>query len=270
MASVNNASGVYTTLGYNFSDPNGYVTNLSDSTQTHLSNQPAFISSWQAQDIVSGLASNNTNYYQNPVSDIVNKLKTNVTLISTVITSNDVTSLSDVANIANSLIITTTSFLNHTNRISGVTVFNGDTTVPYYTTAMSYGKTAMYIVNQTDGISNNSPILGSFTSLLVTPQINVYSNIVTTSANTITYSISGSSTSLTTNQINKIYSDLSNTNTFLTNQQNSDVTFFTNLQTMVNNYNNVRQFSNLGDTANYLLTNFIGTPHLVTNLKNTS
>jgi len=270
MATVNNASGVYTTLGYNFNDPNGYITELSDSTQTHLSNQPAFISSWQAQDIVSGLASNNANYYQNPVGGVISLIKTNADLISTIITSNTVASLSDVSDIANSLSITASSFLNHTNRISGVTTFAGDTTVPYYITAMSYGKTAMYIVNQTDGISNNSPILGSFTSLLVTSQINFYSNTVSFAANTITTGVSANTTTLTVSQINQIYSDLSNTNTFLANRQSSDVTFFTNLQAMVNNYNNVRQFSNLGDTANYLITNFIGTPHLVKNLQNNS
>ena len=51
MALVNNASGVYSTLGYNFSDPNGYVLNLSANSVAHLNAMPAFIESWQAEDI---------------------------------------------------------------------------------------------------------------------------------------------------------------------------------------------------------------------------
>jgi hypothetical protein len=51
MATVNNATGVYATLGYNFSDPNGDILNLSANTVAHLNSVPAFIESWQAQDI---------------------------------------------------------------------------------------------------------------------------------------------------------------------------------------------------------------------------
>jgi len=264
MATVNNASGVYSTLGYNFNDPNGYVQIYSPTTQKHLNSMPAFIAPWQAQDAASGRATNNANYFQNPTTNVINTISTTAANISSFITVNGITSLSNVANIANSLITTTSNFLSHTNRISGVTVYAGDTTVPYYTTAMSYGKQAMYIVNQTDGIINTSPMLGSFTSLLVTPQINANSNVITSEANTILNNYA----SLTTPQINQIYNDWSNTNTFLTNQQNADVGYFNNLQTFINNYNTTRQFSNLGETQNYLITNFIGTPTLVYNLQN--
>ena len=65
MALVNNATGVYATLGYNFNDPNSDVINLSANTVAHLNSMPAFIETWQAQDIA-----NNTvgGYYQNPVA----------------------------------------------------------------------------------------------------------------------------------------------------------------------------------------------------------
>jgi hypothetical protein len=268
MATVNNASGVYSTLGYNFSDPNGYVKLYSTDTQQHLNSMPAFIEPWQAQDASSGRATNNANYFQNPTKNVITLISTTANLISSIITSNGITQLANVANIANALISTANNFLAHTNRISGVTLYAGDLTVPYYTTAMSYGKQAMYIVNQTDGIINTSPMLGSFTSLLVTPQITANSNVITSRANTIINSISGNTSSLTSNQISQIYSDWSNTNTFLTNQRNADINYFNNLQAFINNYNTTRQFTNLGETQDYLITNFIGTPSLVYNLQN--
>ena len=46
MALVNNATGVYATLGYNFSDPNGAVQTLSASTQAHLNTIPAMAVSY--------------------------------------------------------------------------------------------------------------------------------------------------------------------------------------------------------------------------------
>jgi len=73
MALVNNASGVYTTLGYNFSDPNGAVQNFSANTQSVMNQLPPIIQAWQAQDIA-----NNTvgGYFQNPVATSVNNIIT--------------------------------------------------------------------------------------------------------------------------------------------------------------------------------------------------
>ena len=43
-------------------------------------------------------------------------------------------------------------------------------------------------------------------------------------------------------------------------RQSSDVTFYTNLKNMVNNFNIVKNYSNLGETEKFLIQNFIGTP----------
>ena len=264
MASVNNATGVYATLGYNFSDPNGDVVNLSANAIGHLTAQPAFISSWQAQDIASGSIGG---YFQNPVSNYITTISTTASTISANIAAANCATLANVATICNTVVATCSSFTAHTNRLSGVTPFTGtDSTNPYYTTAVSYGKTALYITNQTDGITNTSPILGSFGSIFIGPQINNQSNTIYPYIALVGGSMTGNTTSLTTAQINQIISDMSNTNNLMANQQSADITFYGNLQTFTNNYNSVRQFSSLGETQTYLLNNFIGTPKLVTRL----
>jgi len=168
MASVNNATGVFATLGYNFSDPNSDVINLSANTVAHLNSMPAFIETWQAQDIA-----NNTvgGYYQNPVNSNTSSIITisqTMIIVANTGASQNIANCNLIITAANGLYNNTSSFLAHTNRISGVTPFVGQDVVnPYYDTAMGLGKTALYITNQTDNITNTSPILGSFTSILI-------------------------------------------------------------------------------------------------------
>jgi hypothetical protein len=258
MASVNNATGVYATLGYNFSDPNGDVINLSANTVAHLNSMPAFIDTWQAQDIA-----NNTvgGYYQNPVASNVSSI---ITISQTMITVANTGASQNIANCdliitaANGLYNNATSFLAHTNRISGVTPFVGqEIDNPYYDTAMGIGKTALYITNQTDNITNTSPILGSFTSILIGPQIATANTTLNSDLIVLTAGVTANT--LTETQISQILSDISNTNTLLVTRQSADVTYYGNLRTFVDNYNIVKKFTNMGETETYLVNNFVGT-----------
>jgi hypothetical protein len=258
MASVNNATGVYATLGYNFSDPNGDVLNLSANTVAHLNSMPAFIDTWQAQDIANNAVGG---YYQNPVasntSSIITISQTMITVANTGVSQNIANcNLIEVA--ANTLANVATSFLAHTDRISGVTPFVGQDVVnPYYDTAMGLGKTALYITNQTDNITNTSPILGSFTSILIGPQVNSANITLTNTLVTLTNGVTANN--LTEAQISQILSDISNTNTLLVTRQTADVTYYTNLRSFVDKYNSVKKFSNMGETETYLVNNFVGT-----------
>ena len=258
MALVNNATGVYATLGYNFSDPNGDVLNLSANTVAHLNSMPAFIDTWQAQDIANNAVGG---YYQNPVASNTSSI---ITISQTMITVANTGASQNIANCdliitaANNLYNNTNSFLAHTNRISGVTPFVGqDVENPYYDTAMGLGKTALYITNQTDNITNTSPILGSFTSILIGPQVD--SANVTLANNLVTLTDGVAANNLTEAQITQILSDISNTNTLLITRQNADVTYYTNLRSFVDKYNSVKKFSNMGETETYLVNNFVGT-----------
>lgn len=258
MALVNNATGVYATLGYNFNDPNGDILNLSADTVAHLNSMPAFIDTWQAQDIA-----NNTvgGYYQNPVASNTNFIITNAQTMMTVAntgSSQNIANCDLIESAANALSIVAQSFLDHTNRISGVTVFTGQDVVnPYYDTAMGLGKTALYITNQTDNITNTSPILGSFTSILIGPQVGTANT--TTSNNLIVLTNGVTANNLTETQISQILSDISNTSTLLSTRQSADVTYYGNLRNFVDNYNTTKKFSNMGETETYLVNNFVGT-----------
>ena len=269
MATVNNASGVYATLGYSFSDPNGYVEPLSANAVGHLEKQPAFIQTWQAQDIANNAVSG---YFQNPVLTYVNTILTTANTIAANIAVSNCAALATAQTACLALSATAVAFNAHTNRLSGITPFSGeDVTNPYYETAISYGKTALYITNQTDNITNTSPILGNFGSILIGPQISNQSNTIYPYITLIGSSLSGDpgvgqNTSLTVAQINQIVSDISNTNTLLSSQRSKDVAFYGNLKTFSDKYNTVRQFSSLGETQTYLFNNFIGTNKLITRI----
>jgi len=263
MSTVNNATGVFATLGYNFDDPNGKVTTLSASAQTHLESMPPFITTWQAEDI-----KNNDigGYYENPLAtDLINLANTSLTILYNC-RANGLSNLSftsrDLANTAN-------TFLEHTNRLSGVTSFLGEDQVnPYLDQAISYGKTALYITNQTDSIKNTAPILGSFTSLLIGTQLKANLNTIIaisqeidnslvnrTNANTI-------SSNLSPAQVQTINLTMQAANTFLNSRINSDINYYGNLKNFIDRYNQTKKFAKLGETEQYIYMNIIGTDKL--------
>jgi hypothetical protein len=273
MAQVNNATGVYSTLGYNFTDPNGTVQQFSANTQAVMTQFPPLIKSWQAQDIANNSVGN---YFQNPVATSINNIITvsnQIYILANSVYGNANSSYSGTANLssliptAQTLNITASSFLVHTNKVSGVTSMNGatDTNVnPYYQTAVNYGKQAVYLTNQTDGVVNNSPIMGCMTSILIGPQISANSNTLSSDYIILTSGISGNT--LSNAQVTQITTDMTNLNTLLSTRQTSDVTFFGKLQTLVNNYNTTKQFANMGETETYLVNNLIGTASLVSKI----
>jgi hypothetical protein len=109
--------------------------------------------------------------------------------------------------------------------------------------------------------------MGSFTSILVGPQI--YANANTTVADSITLNqvIAGNVSNTATNtQIAQIQTDLANINSHLSGRKSNDYTFYTNLKAFTDNYNTVKQFSNMGETQQDLIQNYIGSDKLLTRL----
>jgi hypothetical protein len=266
MTTVNNATGVYATLGYNFNDPNGDVSTLSSDAQNHLNSMPPFITTWQAQAIVSAGtgAISTSGLYQNPVATAITSIWNTANSIIAIAAGNSDNS-NTLINTAISLASTANSFMWHTNRLSNLVAFDGtDTVNPYYSQAISYGKTALYVTNQTDAITNTSPIMGSFTSLFIGPQLNANSVIVSTDYTT--YQTGIQNDTLTLAQYTKIENDLNTAALLMSTRKSADVTFYTNLKNMVNNYNTLKQFNNMGESQSYLVNNFIGTPSLVSKI----
>lgn len=273
MAAVKNATGVYATLGYNFSDPNNNIQTFDANTQNNLVQFPPLIQSWQAQDIASNSVGG---YFQNPVADYINTIITvsqQIFVLANSVSGNANSSYSGTANLtsiipaANNLVIDASSFLVHTNKLSGVTSMTGQTDIqinPYYQTAVAYGRQAIILTNQTDGIVNNSPILGCMTSILIGPQLSAYANTLSNDLIILTNGITGNT--ITNAQVTLITTDLTSTDSLMATRQSSDVTFFQKLETLVNNYKSTQQFSNMGDTETYLCNNLVGTPKLISRI----
>ena len=273
MASVNNATGVYGTLGYNFSDPNGDIMNFSSNTVAHLNSIPALLTSNQAQVIVASGNSpiNLSNFYQNPLANVIititntaNSFISNTSSISNTYPNFNV--FVNLVNTAIHLVNVANSFLYHTNRLSNLIPFDGtDSVNPYYKQAIAYGKIGTYITNQTDNVQNTSTILGSFTSLFIGPQLNSNSSIISTDY--INYQTNVTANTVTLNQYTQIANDMNVIVTLMSTRQAADVTFYTNLKNMVNNFNTARSFSGMGESEKFLVTTFIGTNNAI-NLMN--
>jgi hypothetical protein len=291
MAQVNNATGVYNTLGVNTSLLGDSLTNYTPDVQKQMTSLPPVITSWQAQDIA-----NNTvgGYTQNPVlpsiqllSDAANNMLSYTPVISS---SGEIDALfnsiytdSQYLSIGNESVLTQNAqtFLYHTNRLSGTRIAQDDATakidstnLPYYSVAIQTAKTASYIVNQTDGVANNSVMLSCFTSILAANQFIQLANTVSHGANTLIASLyyvapgegAGSDyyrSNISLPVITQISNDFANSVNLMMERETADITFYVNLKNLISNYNTTKQFTNMGETEKLLVNTFIGTPKII-------
>jgi hypothetical protein len=148
---------------------------------------------------------------------------------------------------------------------------NTDTILlPHYESAIGVGKIIMYLVSQTDGISNNSPLIGSFTSLFTGNTLNTYYTTIQNYANTVANSIYTQTgnyySNLTSTQVSTISSKLIEITTFMNTKNTADVNFYINSQAVLADYNSLKGFSNMGQTQEDLINNYIGTPKLLSRI----
>jgi len=269
-------------LGYNYSDPHGDITDYSANTIEHLESLPSIIEDWQTQDISDSSVSG---YYQNPLGAVSTTISVTASAMYSTMNSNvsyGVTGvaavMANVKNVTSSLYTAATNFKDHTDRISGVTSY-GDyiteagssiaSTKPFRETIKGFSKLLVYLIYQTDGISNTSIINGSQTSLFTGPEMNVYSNTIQTYSNTINASIDvtpNGNSNLTLSQANTLYSGISDMVTFIDTRRTHDETFFTNMKTMVSDYQKTRQFTNMGSAETEMLNKYTGTSKLLTRI----
>jgi hypothetical protein len=269
-------------LGYSYSDPHGDVTSLSTDTIEHLDSLPPIIEDWQSQDIAD---SNVGSYNQNPLGSISTSIATSANAILNVSSTIEICTnagvsavIANIANSANNLITTANNFKDHTDRVSGVTSYADyiteatssiASTKPFKDTIKGYSKLLMYVIYQTDGISNTSIMYGAQTSLFTGPEMNVYYTALSTYANIINSSISYTpnvTSNLTSTQANTIYAMIANTASFIDTRRTHDETFFTNMKNMVSDYQKTRQFSNMGESETDLVNNYTGSSKILTRL----
>lgn len=273
-------SGIYSLLEFNYSSDK--IQNLSDGAIKNLQLAPKLIQPWQEDAIVSN---NTTGYFQNPVANSANSLIANCQSI--IISCNGIVELVGI-NVLATTIATTSGpqFLAHTDRISGISdpaeVDNlgnlvGDPSKPYYDTAIGVGRTLMYLTYQTDGIVNNSPMLGAFTSVLAKDEFNDLYTTVSPYANTIAQSITSvpiinvetslvdgyaNTTNLTFGQISSIQANLSSILLLMDTRRTHDENFFEKSNKVMNDVSKMRKFSDMGESQKYLVENFIGSDNL--------
>jgi len=288
--------GIFDRLQYNFETTGNSIFELSSNTQSFMNTVPSLLTDWQQEDIANDDVGG---YFRNPVSTVTQNIRNTCNTLVSLLSSNPSTNTDAVTGTTGAIttLFTTINtqsanigsnngglFIAHTNRISGVTPISAspetgtDTALlPHYETAISTGQLMMYFTNQSDNISNNSPIMGSFTSILVENELNsLYSNIssyYTTISNSITITGTGISpdnyvrtSNLSLSVVQNMANNIQTIETTFSVRRDHDEKFYTNSRTVVDEYSQLRIFNNTGATANNLLHNYIGSDKLLTRL----
>ena len=279
---------LFARLGFNYTDTNSDITPLADDVKKTLDIMPKMLQDWQVSDLSANTANG---YFLNPcanvTSNIWNVSNTLVSVTNELTGTGNLTGLwaqinSTLNAISNNVTSNTQAgdFLAHTNRISGVISFqtsvNENTeNLPFYDTAMQTGKALVTLIYQTDGIQNNAPIMGNFTSLFVANTLsglyNTINSYVTTVNNSI--SISGgppptpyiNTSNLTFNTVNAIATSANSINSTFYTRRTHDEDFFKNSTQLLLDYNKVNGIGT-GSSEQYLIKNYIGTDKLKSRL----
>ena len=259
--------GIFDKLGFPPSLSANTIT-YSDSTIKSLNSVPALLTDWQMEDIATG---NANGYFINPANSSINTINTQFHLISTI--SINVDGLENILLASNNVIESNniTDFLDHTDRLSNVKDPSVDADLPHYQTAIAAGKILSYLLYQSDGISNNAVFIGNFGSIVTYNTVVNYATTVTNDRILIQNSIvedliSGNYSTLTTEQKTAITSNITSLNNFIYTTMTSDKNFYANCRNIISQYSTTREFNGLGESQNYLINNFIGSPKLLSRL----
>ena len=262
---------IFARLGFNFPEASGNdIITFDSATTQSLNALPKFAETWQYDAVANGQT---TGYTQNPVQSITNTIiSTAQTILSNTIV---VPGLSSINTAANNVIYEGAKFRSHTNRLSGTEEMTANTAeLPTLDSALAAGKSLVYVINQYEGVNNNAPIMGSFTSILIEDSLaNSYSNIKGFSANianSISYDVL--SETFVSNLSAETISTMSNTltsiyNLFLT-RRTHDENFYANSQTVLSDFKRMQRYSlsTMGSTETNLYTNYIGSANLTVHI----
>lgn len=266
-------SSIYGRLGFNFNTSNFHGDDqLTTGAQNYLKNSNIRLNQWQINDI----ATNSVNgYYQNPYTSQLNALT--IVLNNFIANCNtSVVTFTNAPDVANSVVTYASaaissigSFITHTNNLSGVTNSSNTAQYPDLNSGLAIGRQVLTLTAQADGVQNNTPVLGNFTSLYIANDVTQISTTVTNDYNILSASfyISGGNTAtdISNTQLSLIASDIQSISTLLDGRRNADVSFYQNSLAVVSDYAKISTFSNVGATQNSIL-NIVGTNKLLTDL----
>jgi hypothetical protein len=287
------SSSIYARLGFDSTNPiaNSTIQPLSDDVLAQMKLMPAWLNAWQTKDVAE---SNTSGYFQNPLigtiasansvaNTMMSMVANNVSITGstssiTTLLANTMTNAKSIGYSNTELSITSEcdTFLYVTNRQSNVVPMDSNITIPHYQTAIGFGKMMMYLTNQSDGIQNNSPLLGSFTSLYsqntldalianTTPLLVILQNsishsvIISPPSESYSSNISLSDAQSLDTNMAAIYNTMYRCRT-------SDTSFFQNCSLVLADYSKASQFNSTGQTENQLIQERIGSPKLLSRL----
>lgn len=284
-----NSPQVFSRLQFDFTFPDPSVIELSESAKEHLRRTPKFLKDWQAEDMRNN---NAKDYYKNPVGDAIDYVKT---IADKIVKSSEyptqnyvynvnyfynsspniVSGLEDVHESANVLSYYAGSFKLHTDRLSNVVgVEVGEPPDPHYLTCSALGRSVLYITNQTDGIEDTRPVLGSFTSLFVADTITDLSSTIIDYPDLIESSISSSegtdqdgnsvtiyTSNLSFQECSTIINDLNAISSFIGNRMAHDKRFWENSKKIHEEYSQFKVMNEEGESQKKIIK-LIGTDKL--------
>lgn len=272
---------VFNRLSFNFDTSKfGEGVKLSQGTKDFLNTSPIVLTTWQKSDLANGTILI-TNYYKNPVMNVLNQLKSNVynvyNTFSSIYVFDSLSSIqaNTILNETSNLIIQIDMMKSHTNNVSGVTSSYGDTVentttvieYPDYEKAIGLGRDLVMLLNATDGIQNATPVLGSMTSLFVKQEIESNSSIMvsanTSLNNTIRFVIAGEETNrysnITVTAANTLLQQIQTANTLIGGRRTHDWNFYREGLKLMEDYTRITKLEDVGQVQEYLIKNLIGT-----------
>ena len=245
---------------------------LSDRAQAFLNTGPIKISSWAASDLANG-AVTRSDYFQNPVASYVSSISSNLNSIITLCTSDpannypsSTAAVKNLANSSNNLVTQLNLFLQHTNRLSGVSENFVDTSTgtikPNYQDCIGTGGMLLTILGTTDNVRNSTPILNQFTSLYIEEELTANNWSIGNTKN----SLQTIPSSLITSQVNAMNVIINTANTLLYTRRTEDENYFYASQQILRDFQILNGLQNSGSTEKTLISNKIGTAKLKTSL----
>jgi hypothetical protein len=256
---------IFGRLGFDSANTASMVTPLANNVITTMTRMEPLLNDWQTSD---ASANDVGGYFVNPVANVTQGIWNTANTIIAITGLQE--ALPDIYTTVNNLRSSCNTFIRHTNRISGVSSMTEEPLQPHYSTAVGVGKIVMYIVFRSDGIQNNAPLLGSFTSLTVNDTLSTMNTSISGYSANISHSIIATgdefgttyTSNLSPTQISTVTAGLNSIRNIMDTRRTNDVNFYNNSRTIVNEYNTLTQFSEAGQSEKYLINNYIGTDKL--------
>lgn len=268
--------------------------------------------SWQADDLANDVVTP-SRYLKNPHENVIISLTQSATSLTSLANTGNTIFLyaseegAALSGAAANFIIELQRFKTHTDNISGLGTMSEYANIPQYDIAVAIGQKVLEITYRADyaaqpkqnvtynsifdpanantivvTTANNAPnaatMLGSFTSLYIGPDLQVYDTLLASGVLTVNNSLvyvppAGETAGYWTSNISipsitTIYDAVVAANTLIATRRNHDWNFFENSQELVMDTVFLGKFSSMGNSQKSMVNNLIGTDLLIDNLAN--